>query len=118
MSPPRSIPATSLPDRRCPGTAGDGTHPRVPNSGRRPGVAALPVSKPAARRTSPPTSASYRRQHICTTKGTTMTAPVPATRAGRCDCCTTPYRAGTPIIWDSVVSGWVLAGHRSAGSRR
>ena len=52
------------------------------------------------------------------TKGTTMTAPVPATRAGRCDCCTTPYRAGTPIIWDSVVSGWVLAAHRSAGSRR
>jgi hypothetical protein len=47
-----------------------------------------------------------------------MTAPVPATRSGRCDCCSTAYRAGTPILWDSVVSGWVLAGHRSAGSRR
>ena len=43
-----------------------------------------------------------------------MSAPVPATRAGRCDCCSTPYRAGTPIVWDTVVSGWVLAGHRSA----
>jgi len=47
-----------------------------------------------------------------------MSAPVPATRAGRCDCCFTPYRAGTPIVWDTVVSGWVLAGHRSAASRR
>ena len=47
-----------------------------------------------------------------------MSAPVPATRAGSCDCCSTPYRAGTPIVWDSVVAGWVLAPHRSAGSRR
>ena len=41
-----------------------------------------------------------------------------ATSAGRCDCCSTPYPAGTPIVWDSVVAGWVLAGHRGAGSRR
>ena len=47
-----------------------------------------------------------------------MSAPVPATRAGNCDCCSSPYRAGTPIVWDSVVAGWVLAAHRSAGSRR
>jgi hypothetical protein len=51
-------------------------------------------------------------------EGLLMSAPVPATRAGRCDCCSTAYRAGTPIVWDSVVAGWVLAGHRSAGSRR
>ncbi|WP_395725950.1 hypothetical protein [Nakamurella sp.] len=47
-----------------------------------------------------------------------MSAPVPATRSGNCECCSTAYRAGTPIVWDSVVGGWVLAPHRSAGSRR
>jgi hypothetical protein len=46
-----------------------------------------------------------------------MGSPVPATRSGRCDCCSTPYSAGTPIVWDQAVSGWVLAGHRSAASR-
>lgn len=51
-------------------------------------------------------------------EGPTMSAPVPATRSGNCECCATAYRAGTPIVWDSVVGGWVLAPHRSAGSRR
>ena len=53
-----------------------------------------------------------------TLKDDHMSAPVPATRAGNCECCSTAYRAGTPIVWDSVVAGWVLAAHRSAGSRR
>ncbi len=46
-----------------------------------------------------------------------MSSPVPATRFGRCDCCSTPYSAGTPIVWDPAVSGWVLAHHRSAAGR-
>lgn len=49
---------------------------------------------------------------------TPMSSPVPATPAGVCECCSTPYRAGAPIVWDSVVGGWVLPSHRSAGSRR
>ncbi len=44
-------------------------------------------------------------------------AGIPATRAGTCECCTFAYPAGTPIIWDRVVAGWVLLSHRSAGSR-
>jgi hypothetical protein len=46
-----------------------------------------------------------------------MSTPVPATRAGRCDCCSAAYPAGTHIVWDSLVAGWVLAGHRSVASR-
>ncbi|GAA2007804.1 hypothetical protein JL107_16220 [Nakamurella flavida] len=46
-----------------------------------------------------------------------MTAPVPATRSGRCDCCTTAYASGDLILWDSGVRGWVLVPHESAASR-
>ncbi len=41
---------------------------------------------------------------------------VPATRAGRCECCSAPYPAGALVVWDSV--GLVLIAHRSASSRR
>lgn len=64
------------------------------------------------------TRPNFSRAVSSTFKDDHMSAPVPATRAGNCDCCSTAYRAGTPIVWDSVVAGWVLAGHRSAGSRR
>lgn len=47
-----------------------------------------------------------------------MSTPVPATRAGTCDCCTAAYRPGTSIVWDSTVGGWVLRDHLSAGSRQ
>ena len=46
-----------------------------------------------------------------------MTTPVPATRSGRCDCCTTAYASGELILWDSGVRGWVLVPHESAASR-
>jgi hypothetical protein len=44
-------------------------------------------------------------------------AGTPATRAGRCECCSSAYPAGTPILWDRVAAGWVLTAHRSAGTR-
>lgn len=47
----------------------------------------------------------------------TMSNAVPATRSGQCHCCSATYPAGTPIVWDRTVTGWVLAGHRSMASR-
>lgn len=46
-----------------------------------------------------------------------MSKAVPATRSGTCQCCSSSYPPGTPIVWDRGVVGWVLAGHRSVASR-